>query len=139
MAVKMTADQFHALTRLRLHQVWPERRGRGKMDVTMMADQLHTILATQWGIGGGGAAGMAGAAKMFEATREGEVAAPAHTYGRVGESTEQSQPKQDQVRPGTRLGQVGTGTRHGRDIEATRDGRGQRQPTPMNRWRRARS
>ena len=30
--------------------------------------------------GGGGAAGTAGAAEMFEATREGEVAAPAHTY-----------------------------------------------------------
>ena len=105
----------------------------------MMADQLHMILATQWGIGGGGAAGTAGAAEMFESTREGEVAAPAHTYGRVGGSTEQSQPKQDQVWPGTRLDQVGTGTRHRRDIEATREGRGQRQPTPMNRWRRARS
>ena len=46
MAVKMTADQFHALTRLRLHQVRPERSGRGKMEVTMTADQLHTILAT---------------------------------------------------------------------------------------------
>ena len=62
---------------------------------------------------------------MFEANREGEVAAPAHNYGQVGESTEQSQPKQDQVRPGTRLGQVGTGTSHSLDIEATREGEGE--------------
>ena len=76
----MTADQFHALTRLRLRQVWPGRSGRGKMEVTMTADQLQTIVATLRGVGGGGAAGTAGAAKMFEATREGELAAPAHTY-----------------------------------------------------------
>ena len=45
MAVKMTADQFHALTRLKMDQVWPERSGRARMEVTMMIDQLQTIVA----------------------------------------------------------------------------------------------
>ena len=58
----------------------------------------------------------------IEATREGEVAALAHTYERVVESTELSLPKLDQVWPGTRLDQVWTGTRPKRDIEATREG-----------------
>ena len=100
----------------------------------MTADQLQTIVATLRGVGGGGAAGTAGAANMFEATREGEVAAPAHTYGRVEESTEQSLPKQVQVRPGTREGEVAVQahtcergvestepTQLGLDTEATRE------------------
>ena len=42
----MMAAQFHTLTGLRLHQVWPERSGRAKMEVTMMIDQLQMIVAT---------------------------------------------------------------------------------------------
>ena len=38
---------------------------------------------------------------VFEATREGEVAVPAHTYERVVESTELTLPKLDRVWPGT--------------------------------------
>ena len=58
----------------------------------------------------------------IEVTREGEVAALAHTYEQVVESTELSLPKLDQVWPGTRLDQVWTVTRPKRDIEATREG-----------------
>ena len=67
----MTADQFHVLTQLRLEQVWPGRSRKGKREVTTTADQLQTLVATLRGVGGGGAAGTAGAAEVFEATREG--------------------------------------------------------------------
>ena len=70
MAVKMMADQFHALTRLKMDQVWPERRGRAKMEVTMMIDQLQMIVAT-----------LQTRHRMdTEATREGEGAEATHTY-----------------------------------------------------------
>ena len=41
----MTADQFHALTQFRLDQLWPERSGRARMEVTMTSDQLQAIVA----------------------------------------------------------------------------------------------
>ena len=43
MAVSMTADQFHALTQFRLDQLWPERSGRARMEVTMRNDQLQAV------------------------------------------------------------------------------------------------
>ena len=87
MAVKMMADQFHALTRLKMDQVWPERRGRAKMEVTMMIDQLQMIVAT-----------LQTRHRMdIEATREGEGAEATHTYEQVEESKELTSPKLDQV------------------------------------------
>ena len=66
----MTADQLHALTRLRLHQVWPGRSGSGKMEVMMTVDQLQTVVAT-----------LQRRHRMdIEATREGEGAGAIHTY-----------------------------------------------------------
>ena len=83
----MTADQFHALTRLKMDQVWPERRGRAKMEVTMMIDQLQMIVAT-----------LQTRHRMdIEATREGEGAEATHTYEQVEESKELTLPKLDQV------------------------------------------
>ena len=83
MAVKMMADQFHALTRLKMDQVWPERRGRAKMEVTMMIDQLQMIVAT-----------LQTRHRMdIEATREGEGAEATHTYEQVEESKELTLPK----------------------------------------------
>ena len=61
------------LTRLKLDQVWPGRSRKGKMEVMMTADQLQTLFTTLRGVGGGGAAGTAGAAEVFKATRKGEV------------------------------------------------------------------
>ena len=45
MAVSMTADQFHALTKFRLDQLWPERSRRARMEVTMTNDQLQAVVA----------------------------------------------------------------------------------------------
>ena len=69
MAVKMKADQFHALTRLKMDQMWSERSGKAKMEVMMTIDQLQTIVAT-----------LQMRLKMdIEATREGEGAEATHT------------------------------------------------------------
>ena len=65
----MTVDQFHALTRLKMDQVWPERSRRAKMEVTMTIDQLQTIVAT-----------LQMRLRMdIEATREGEGAEATYT------------------------------------------------------------
>ena len=98
MAVKMTADQFHALTQLKMDQVWPERSGRAKMEVTMTIDQLQMLVA---------------ALQMrhrmdIEATREGENVPKLDQVDQVDiEATREGEavPKLDQV-----------------DIEATREG-----------------
>ena len=83
----MTADQFHALTRLKMDQVWPERSGRAKMEVTMTIDQLQMIVAT-----------LQTRHRMdIEATREGEGAEATHTDEQVEESKELTLPKLDQV------------------------------------------
>ena len=104
----------------------------------LTASQYQKLIDALRGGGDREAAGAAGAAargtrldqvwpgtrpKMdIEATREGEVAVPAHTYEQVVESTELSRPKLDQVWPGTRLKKVRPGTRPRLDIEATREG-----------------
>ena len=83
----MTADQFHALTRLKMDLVWPGRSGRAKMEVTMTIDQLQTIVAT-----------LQTRHRMdIEAIREGEGAEAAHTEEKVVGSKELTIPKLDQV------------------------------------------
>ena len=59
MALKFTADQLHALTRFKLDQLWPERSGRARMEVTVAIDQLQAILQRRHEMD-------------IEATREGE-------------------------------------------------------------------
>ena len=39
------ADQFHALTRFRLDQLWPKSSGRARPEVTMTSDQVQAIVA----------------------------------------------------------------------------------------------
>ena len=98
MVVKFTADQFHALTRFKLDQLWPERSGRARMEVTVTIDQLQAILQRRHEMD-------------IEATREGEDTSELDLVDRgdievtrEGENT----PELDQVDRG--------------DIEATREG-----------------
>ena len=63
MAVSMTADQFHELTHFKLDQLWPERSGRARKEVTMTIDQLEAIVAAL----------QMRHRRGIEATREGET------------------------------------------------------------------
>ena len=49
MEVKLTADQFYELTRVRLDQLhWPENDGRAITEVLMTIGQLQILVAALW-------------------------------------------------------------------------------------------
>ena len=90
MAVKFTADQFHALTRLKMDQEWPERSGRARKEVTMTIDQLQMLVVA-----------LHKRHRMdIEATREGETVPKLDQVDQVDiEATREGEtlPKLDQV------------------------------------------